>query len=211
MIHWPLVVRTSSPSYTLRRLRPTADVHSASVDPVDGGDWISLGGVVVSAGSAIWAVVSARRASAAEAKADGYKAKAEEHARRATAAAEDAVVAQRQSADAAKRAADALERQNRIAEEQADLSEGVPWRIEHRSGSTYDLWNDTGPKFHIHVAGEGIQRPKDVERIDGRSSVDFMVLDSWSSGGDKVVVTWHRREDASDEPRRWSGNKPPKR
>jgi hypothetical protein len=28
--------------------------------------------------------------------------------------------------------------------------------------------------------------------------------------GDTVEVSWHRREDASDEARQWSGNKPAK-
>ena len=63
------------------------------------------------------------------------------------------------------------------------------------------LWNDTGtPKFHVQIAGEGVLRAKTVERIDGRSSVDFMGFDSWGKG-DKVEVSWHRREDGSDEPR----------
>jgi hypothetical protein len=31
-----------------------------------------------------------------------------------------------------------------------------------------------------------------------------MVLDTWSNGGDKVEVSWHRREDGSDEPHQWS-------
>src|SRR4051794_13494384 len=109
---------------------------------MDGGDWISLAGVVVSAGSAVWAVVSARRARAAEVTTDGYRAKAEEYARRATGAAEDAATAQHRSAEAAQRAAGALERQNQLADEQANLAEAVPWRIEFRSGSKYDLWND---------------------------------------------------------------------
>jgi len=99
---------------------------------------------------------------------------------------------------------------DRMAEEQADLAEGVPWRIAYRTGSLYDLWNDTEtPKFHVHISGEGVLREKTVDRIDGRSSTDFMGLDA-AGVGDQVDVTWHRRQDLSDKPRRWKGNKPAK-
>jgi ATPase subunit of ABC transporter with duplicated ATPase domains len=178
---------------------------------LDGGDWISLAGVSVSAASAVWAVVSARRANAAERRAEHYQARAEQQAERAAMAAEEAAAAQAQSATAAKRSAEALEKQIRMAEEQAEQSEGVPWSIAFRTGSTYELWNESNtPKYHVHISGEGVLRDKAVARIDGRSSTDFMGLDA-SGVGDQVDVTWHRREDASDEPRQWSGNKPPKR
>jgi hypothetical protein len=178
---------------------------------VDPRDWITVAGVIIAGGSAIWSVVSARRAAAAQAQAAHYQARAEQHAERATQAAEQAAAAERQSAAAAERAAAALEKQNRMVEEQADLTEGVPWRIEYRTGDLYDLWNDTEtPKFHVQISGEGVLRPKTVDGIDGRSSTDFMGFDA-SGRGDRVDVTWHRRHDASDEPRRWSGNKPPNR
>lgn len=174
-------------------------------------DGISLGGVAVATFSAGWAVLSAHRARGAQEAADHYQARAEQHAERATKAAEEAVVAQSKSAEAASRAADALEQQNRMAEERTDLAEGVPWRIEYQVGSTYDLWNDAQtPKFRVHISGEGVLRDKTVDRIDGRSSVDFMGLDAMGVGS-RVDVTWHRREDGSDEARRWSGSKPPKR
>jgi type II secretory pathway pseudopilin PulG len=178
---------------------------------MDGGNWISLAGVVIAGGSALWAVVSARRAGRAQAKAEHYQARAEQQAERAAKAAEQAAVAETASAAAAERAAAALEKQNKMAEDQADLTEGVPWRIEFQTGSTYDLWNDTQtPKFHVQISGEGVLRARTIERIDGRSSADFMGLNA-SGVGDRVEVTWHRREDQSDEPRRWSGNKPPAR
>lgn len=171
-------------------------------------DAIGLGGVAVSVFSAGWAVLSARRARDAQEKADHYRARAEQQAERATRAAEDAAAAETQSAASAKRAADALEKQNQMAEERADLAEGVPWRIEYEVGSTYALWNDTDtPKFQVHISGEGVLREKTVDRIDGRSSVDFRGLDA-SGVGSRVDVTWHRREDRSDAARRWSGNKP---
>ena len=151
-------------------------------------DAISLGGVVVSVFSAGWALVSARRARGAQERADRYQARAEQQAGRATKAAEEAAAAERQSAAAAQRAADALEKQNRMAEEQADLAEGVPWRIEYQVGSTYDLWNDTQtPKFHVHISGEGVLRQKTVDRIDGRSSAEFMGLDAMGVGSQHLA------------------------
>jgi hypothetical protein len=87
----------------------------------------------------------------------------------------------------------------------------VPWRIAFRTGSTYDLWNESPkPKFHMQFGGEGVLRSKTEQRVDGRSSTSFMGLDA-SGASDQVVVTWHRREDLSDEQQRWSGNKPAKR
>lgn len=146
---------------------------------MNAADWINLTGVVVSAGAAGFAVLSARRARAAEVQADRYRARAEQGAERATQAAEDSAASQRQSADAARRAADALEEQNQIASEQADLAEGVPWRIAFRTGSTYELWNESPkPKFDVQIGGEGVLRSKTEQRVDGRSSTSFMGLDA---------------------------------
>jgi hypothetical protein len=96
---------------------------------VNAGNWISLASAIIAGGSAIWSVVSSRRASAAQGRAEHYQARAEQNAERATQAAEQAAAAQRQSAAAAERSAEALDLQNRMAAEQADLTEGVPWRI----------------------------------------------------------------------------------
>ncbi|CDM76136.1 hypothetical protein MMARE11_19890 [Mycobacterium marinum E11] len=177
---------------------------------VNAANWISLASVVVTAFSAIWAVLSAKRAAAARHAAARYQARAEQNAERATRAAEDAAVAQRQSAAAAGRAAEALELQNRMVEEQAVRAEGVPWRIAYREGSLYDLWNDSDTtKFGVQISGGGVLRPKSVDRVDGRSSVDFFGLDALGAS-DQVEVTWHRREDRSDRSRQWRGNKPPR-
>jgi hypothetical protein len=171
---------------------------------VHAGDWINLAGVIIAAGAAIWAVMSARRAAAAQDESAHHEARAEQAAERATQAAEDAAASHR-------RTAEALEKQNRMAEEQADLAEGVPWRLAYQIGSMYDLWNDTDtPKFHVHISGPGVLREKSVDRIHGRSSAEFMGLDAHGAGS-QVDVTWHRREDQSDKPRQWTGNKPPKR
>jgi hypothetical protein len=88
-------------------------------------------------------------------------------------------------------------------------AERAPWRIEYRSRSTYELWNDSAtPKFYVGITGEGV-RPKTVPRIEGHSSTSFHGLDAIDAGT-QVDVTWHRREDQSDRPRRWSGNQLPK-
>jgi hypothetical protein len=164
-------------------------------------EWAAWAAVVVAAGSAVWSMVSARGARKAQKQ-------AESQAERATAAAEKSAEAEVQSADAAARSAAALEQSNRMAEERADLAEGVPWRIEYQRGSTYVLWNDTDtPKFGVTITGEAVLRNKVVPKIDGRSFVTFIGLDAMGVG-DEVVVTWHRKEDGSDQVRTWTGSKP---
>lgn len=170
---------------------------------MDGGDWISLAGVVVAGGSAIWTVVWAIRAKRSE---DSAK----EQAGLAIKAAIDAASAAERSAGAAERSASALEAQAQIAIEQADAAEGVPWRLAHHRGDTYLLHNESDtPKFHVEITGPRIRRPVSAERVDGRSSVKFMAIPAGSLG-DEVVVVWQRREDKSDTRRTWSGVKPPK-
>lgn len=175
-------------------------------------DWISLAGVVVAALSALVAVVSAKRAAAAQRAAANHQAKAETERRLARQAAEDAATAQRQTAAEAGRVAEAVEEQNRRAEEQTEQAEGVPWQIRHHDGDLYDLWNTTNiTKFGVHISGPGIvgRGPLAFDRIDGRSSVQFLIP-PFGAEYNQVVVTWHRREDQTDEPRQWTGNKPPK-
>jgi hypothetical protein len=139
--------------------------------------------------------------------------------------AEDAAAAVLQSTAAAERSARAIKEKKRIAAHLARAIERAPWRIaakltraierapwriEYRSGSTYELWNDsTTPKFYVRITGEGVLHPRTVPRIDGHSSTSFHGLDAMD-GGTRVAVTWHRREDQSDRPRRWTGNKPPR-
>ena len=165
---------------------------------------------VVAAVSATVAVVQAKRASASQSAAAHSQARAEQNAERATQAAEEAAAWQRQAADAAQRSAEALEKQNQLVEEQAEQAEGVPWEIRYREGSLFDLWNITGTtKFGVQISGGGVLRPKTVDRIDGRRSVDIFGTSHMGAGND-VLVTWHRREERSDEPRSWRGNKPPR-
>lgn len=177
---------------------------------MDGGDWISLAGVLIAGGSAVWAVVSARRAGRAQERAEHYQVRAEQQAERATKAAERAAVAETQSAAAAERAADALEEQNRMAEAQAALEEGVPWRLQHQRGDTYELVNETPtPKFGVSISGDAIMRRPQTDRIDGYSSWTFMALSAMGMS-DAIEVRWHRREDLSDDEQRWTGMKPPR-
>lgn len=173
-------------------------------------DWISLASFVAAAVSAVVALVQAKRASTSQSAAAHSQARAEQNAERATQAAEEAAAWQRKAASAAERSAEALEAQNRMAEELGEQAEGVPWEITYREGSLFDLWNTTGTtKFGVQISGGGVLRPKAVDRIDGCSSVDFFATSHMGAGND-VLITWHRREDQTDEPRQWRGNKPPK-
>ena len=84
----------------------------------------------------------------------------------------------------------------------------TPWRIEHLSGPMYELWNDSAtPKFYVGIKGEGVRYPRTAPRIDGHSSRSFQGWDAIDAGT-QVDVTWHRREDQSDKPRRWTGKTP---
>jgi hypothetical protein len=177
---------------------------------VNTANWISLGSLLAAAVSAAVAVLQAKRASASKGAAEHHEARAAQNAERATKAAEEAAAWQRQAAASAQRSAEALEKQNRLVEEQAEQAEGVPWEIRYREGDLYDLWNSTNTtKFGAQISGPGVLRPKTVDRIDGRSSEEFFGANH-SGAGNQVEVTWHRREDLSDEPRLWRGSKPPK-
>jgi hypothetical protein len=95
-------------------------------------------------------------------------------------------------------------------EDSGKADEPVPWRLTYREGDVYELWNDSeSPKFHVQISGEGVVGEKTVDRIDGRSSVEFMGL-SAAGVGNQVVVTWHRLEDRSDAQGRWAGTRPRK-
>jgi hypothetical protein len=86
--------------------------------------------------------------------------------------------------------------------------ERTPWRIEHRSGSMYELWNDSDtPKFYVGITGEGVRFPRTAPRIDGHSSTSFQGPDAMDAGT-QVEVTWHRRQDQSDKTRHWTGKTP---
>ena len=122
--------------------------------------------------------------------------------------AEDTAAAVSRSTAAAERSARAGKEKNRIAAQLARAIERAPWRIEHRSGPMYELWNDSAtPKFYVGVTGEGVRFPRTAPRIDCHSSMSFQGLDAMDAGT-QVDVTWHRRQDQSDKPRRWTGKTP---
>ena len=112
------------------------------------------------------------------------------------------------STAAAERSGRARKEKKRIAAQLARAIDRAPWRIEHRSESTYELWNDSAaPKFYVGITGEGVRYSRTAPRIDGHNSTSFQGLDAMDAGT-QVDVTWHRREDQSDRPRRWTGKTP---
>jgi hypothetical protein len=120
----------------------------------------------------------------------------------------EATAATLRSTAAAERSARARKEQKRIAARLARATARAPWRIERRSGSTYKLWNDSAtPKFYVGITGEGVLYARTAPRIDGHSSTTFQGLDAMDAGT-QVDVTWHRRQDQSDKPRRWTGKTP---
>ncbi len=122
--------------------------------------------------------------------------------------AETTAAALLRSTSAGERSARAHKEKRRLAAQLARAIERAPWRIEHRSGYTYELWNDSAtPKFYVGITGEGVLYARTAPRIDGHSSMSYQVRDAMHVGT-QVDVTWHRREDQSDRPRRWTGNTP---
>ena len=122
--------------------------------------------------------------------------------------AEATAAAVARSTAAAERSGRAGKEKKRIAAQLARSIERAPWRIEHRSGPMYELRNDSEtPKFYVGITGEGVRFPRTAPRIDGHSSISFQGLDAMDAGT-QVDVTWHRRQDQSDKPRRWTGKTP---
>jgi len=75
---------------------------------------------------------------------------------------EDAAAAVLRSTAAAERSAHARKEKKRIAAQLVRAIERTPWRIEYRSRSTYELWNDSAtPKFYVGITGEGVAIPED--------------------------------------------------
>jgi hypothetical protein len=109
----------------------------------------------------------------------------------------------------AERSARARKEKRRLAAQVVRAIERAPWRIEHRSGSMYELWNDSAtPKFYVGITGEGVLYARTAPRIDGHSSTSFQGPHAIGDVGTEVDVTWHRREDQSDKIRRWIGKTP---
>jgi hypothetical protein len=166
--------------------------------------WIAA---VAAAFSVAMAFLSWRSSRTSKTAKDDAETRAEE----AKSAAQKAANAETRSAAAAERAAKVLEDQHQLTVEQIDAAEGVPWRVEHRSGSKWELWNDSDhPKFGVQISGPGPSRkriPPQIDRIDGRSAVEFWGTTDYGAEM-RVDVSWHRHPDGSDEARTWSGSMP---
>lgn len=209
---------STGPHETYRPYRPVSaaakrDVtrHSARSGRygrgVNWGDVPTWVAAVIAAVAAWLSWRSSRRSKRAEGMAD-------EHKGDALKAAQDAVAAEGRAATAAERSAAALEEQNRLAAEQADAAEGVPWRIEHSSGAKWALWNDSDrPKFSVRIRGPGVvakRTPEVIDRIDGRNFCEFWGNTAWDGSEMRADVTWHQQEDSDEPPRAWSGTMPPR-
>ena len=76
--------------------------------------------------------------------------------------AEATAAAVSRSTAAAERSDRAGKEKKRIAAQLARAIERTPWRIEHRSGPMYELWNDSAtPKFYVGITGEGVRLRED--------------------------------------------------
>jgi len=156
----------------------------------------------------VWAAFtawkSARRARKAEENAAQSLARSEMLSYHAGLAADNAAAAQRQLADA-------VVKRNQMTVERAQIAEDVSWAIEHSSGSVHKLRNlSHSPKFGVKIDGPGVStvRPPNVtSRIDGRSSVEFHAKTGYGVQR-RVTVTWHNREDLSNNPLQWSDTLP---
>lgn len=95
----------------------------------------------------------------------------------------------------------------------AVAAEGVPWRITHRQGALWELWNETDlPKFNVKIRGSGVvaRRTRElIDRIDGRSSHEFWGNTAMTREEPRVEVTWNRRPD-DDHRLQWAGRLPPR-
>lgn len=155
---------------------------------MDVGDGINLAGVIISGASAIWAWRSASSAKAAEQE-------AEDRAEAALKAERAAVAAQRDIAEQLKRVADTDDQHT--AELDAD-----PWSLEPIPGSgDCNLINRThSAKYGVTVTGYKVHEgPVHFERIGPGKSVEVGINRIWADEND-VQITWHQRQDRSDEP-----------
>lgn len=62
-------------------------------------------------------------------------------------------------------------------------------------------------KYNVKVTGPAIveQRQKPIEFIDGYGDEDIEGAYIAMGSDTRITVTWHRIEDLSDEPLKWSG------
>ena len=147
---------------------------------MDGGNWISLAGVVIAAGSAIWSVLAARQSKTERESA----AKEADRAMRAVKATEDQVAAAKNLVGESRRSADAAERLTDSYVTVANQAEVAPWEIipaEDRSQYCYLRNKTPRTKYWITVRGPAIWSPTEgkkrwpVETIHGEDKCKFQV------------------------------------
>lgn len=120
-------------------------------------------------------------------------------------AAEQAAAEARRSADAAAEVA-TIERDRR-AEEVAEADRlRVRFELEHQSGQAFLLRNvGTEIAYGVHVDTEGLGTGGEVEDFEKFSPDDahrYLLSSTLDCDGtERVLVTWHHRQDRSDEPR----------
>jgi hypothetical protein len=127
------------------------------------------------------------------------------YARRQTRAAEHSAAEARRSADAAAEMTQ-IEQDRRATEiAEADRNR-VRFALDHERGQVYWLRNvGTDTAYGVHVDTEGLGTAGEVEDIEEFSPDDayryFLSLTLDCDGTERVVVTWHHRQDRSDQPR----------
>lgn len=115
----------------------------------------------------------------------------------------------------AARSVKASQRSAAAAERRLELDTRPRWRIEFWGGTTWLLINDSPEKTYavtvIVPADLGMRRgetrygPVD---LDPDGSVEFDAAAHMNTRDDRVVVTWHRRPDHSDDQGRWERKLP---
>ncbi|NYD20945.1 hypothetical protein [Kineococcus aurantiacus] len=117
-------------------------------------------------------------------------------------------MAARRSADAAQRSVQAAERQLELAEQAAQrMAVRPPWRMQHRSGDTYDLINEGAyPLFDVTVTSGSMKEPVKHLQLDAGGAMIFSARRGLSCR-EPISVTW--RESHEAEMRSWQRPLPP--
>ena len=88
--------------------------------------------------------------------------------------------------------------------------EKAPWRISKVGNMAWALENVTATaKYAVQFSGAVLDgKSRAIAKIDGYTTARIRgAFTSWQTG-DELTVTWHRREDLSDEPLTWDGRLP---
>lgn len=87
----------------------------------------------------------------------------------------------------------------------------IPWALRYRAGNWYELVNDGNePAYAVVLDGPNVHGGAQQHSvIDPHSAVRFTARVSRQLGFRDVVVTWHRREDRTDDQMSWTRPLPP--